>query len=126
MLIDGTSQPGYAGTPIVQINVGALSGQDALLLAPGSDGSTIQGLNIADFLDPSFTTGAGIDIQSNGNLVREDYLGTDLTGKSAGPGNLYGIYIDGGSRNTIGGTIIGAGNLISGNTSAGVLIWDVP
>src|SRR5271165_2054882 len=27
VLIDGTSQPGYAGTPIVQINGGALSGQ---------------------------------------------------------------------------------------------------
>src|SRR5208283_2452887 len=74
VLIDGTSQPGYAGTPIVEINGGALSGYDALLLAPGSDGSTIQGLDIADF-----TTGAGIHIQSNGNLVQEDYLGTDLT-----------------------------------------------
>jgi hypothetical protein len=124
VLIDGTSQPGYAGTPIIELDGGALSGDDALVLAPGSDGSTIQGLDIADFQDPNFTTGAGIHIESNGNLVREDYLGTDPTGESAGSGNLYGVYIDGSSLNTIGGTMTGAGNLISGNTSAGVLIWD--
>ena len=50
-------------------------------------------------------------------------MGTDLTGKSAGPGNLYGILIDGGSRNTIGGAG-SLGNLISGNTGAGVQIQD--
>ena len=122
--IDGSPHPGYAGTPIIELNGSTLSGDDALLLAPGSNGSTIEGLDIVDFQDPNFTTGAGIHIQSNGNTVQDDFLGTDPTGKSAGPGNLYGIYIDGGSRNTIGGTTAGAGNLISGNSSAGVLIQD--
>ena len=71
---------------------------DGLLLAPGSDGSTIEGLDIANFQDPSFTTGAGIHIQSSDNLVQANFLGTDLTGKAAGPGNLYGVFIDGPRR----------------------------
>ena len=127
VLIDGTSSQSLRDPvcrdPNHRDQRERLSGQDALLLAPGSDGSTIQGLDIADFQDPTSTTGAGIHIESNGNLVQEDYLGTDLTGKSAGPGNLYGIFIDGGSRNTIGGAG-SLGNLISGNTGAGVQIQD--
>ena len=95
-------------------------------LAPGSDGSTIQGLDITDFQDPNYVTGAGIEIQSNDNLVQGNYLGPDLTGKSAGPGNaqgnLYGIVISGGSSNTIGGTTQGTGNVLSANLQAGLLI----
>jgi len=58
--------------------------------------------------------------------MQEHNLGTDLTGKSAGPGNLYGVFIDSGSQNTIGGTAAGAGNLISGNTGVGVYILGSP
>ena len=108
MLIDGTSQTGYSGTPIIEINGGGLTG-DGLLLAPGSDGSTIKGLDIADF-----TTGAGIHIQSNDNLIQSNFLGTDLTGTIA-LGNQNGLFIDGGSGNTIGGSSTGARNLVSAN-----------
>ncbi len=57
---------------------------DGLLLAAGSDGSTIEGLDIVGFPDNSFTDGAGIHIQSNDNLVQSNFLGTDLTGTTAG------------------------------------------
>jgi hypothetical protein len=121
--LDGTSQPGYAGTPLIQINGGGMAG-DGFLLAPGSDGSTIQGLDIVDFPDNTFTDGAGIHIQSGSNLIRSNELGTDLTGKAAGPGNFFGIFIDGASNNTIGGSATGAGNLLSGNDFDGMLILD--
>ncbi len=128
VLIDGTSQTGYNGAPVIDINGGNLSGQNGLTLASGSSGSTIQGLDITDFQDPNYTTGAGIEIESNDNLVQNNYVGPDLTGKSAGPGNsqgdLYGIVIDGGSGNTIGGTGTGAGNLLSANLVAGLMIVD--
>jgi hypothetical protein len=123
VLLDGTSQPGYSGTPIIQINGGGMIG-DGLLLAPGSDGSTVEGLDIVNFPDNTFTDGAGIHIQSSGNLVRSNDLGTDLSGKTAGPGNFFGVFIDGASGNTIGGAASGAGNLISGNNFDGVLILD--
>ena len=113
VVLNGTSQPGYAGTPIIEIDGGGMVG-DGLLLAAGSDGSTIEGLDIANFPDSSFTDGAGIHIQSNGNLIQSNYLGTDPTGKAAGPGNFFGVFIDGASNNTIGGAG-SLGNLISGN-----------
>ncbi len=124
VLIDGTSQPGYSGIPIITLNdVGTGAGPvgDGLLLAPGSDGSTIEGLDIANFQDPN--TGAGVHIQSSGNLVAANSLGTNLAGTLDGPGNQIGVFIDGGSQNTIGGTG-SLGNLISGNISVGVLIQD--
>ena len=124
VVLNGTSQPGYAGTPIIEIDGGGHVG-DGLLLAAGSDGSTIEGLDIANFPDRSGTDGAGIHILSNGNLIQSNYLGTDLTGKAAGPGNFFGVFIDGASNNTIGGAG-SLGNLISGNSFDGVLIYDNP
>ena len=55
-----------------------------------------------------------------------DYIGTDVSGKTS-VGNGYGVILKGGS-NTIGGVgqvtdgtlTLTAGNIISGNTSAGI------
>jgi parallel beta-helix repeat protein len=70
----------------------------------------------------------GIDISgyqatvSTGNLIQGNFIGTDVTGKLAVP-NQNGIRIaDGASQNTVGGTAAGAGNVISGNQSAGIEI----
>jgi hypothetical protein len=115
-LIDGTSQPGYAGTPLIQIdgNTNNVSG-DALDFAAGSDGSRIRGLDIY-----GFSSGAAVHIQSTNDSVQNNYLGTDVTGTSA-LGNQEGVLVDGVSGATIGGTT-SIGNLISGNTTAGILI----
>ena len=50
-----------------------------------------------------------------GNLVTGNYIGVDATGEAKlGNGNA-GILISGSGDNTIGGTTLGAGNIISGN-----------
>ena len=116
VIIDGTTQPGFAGTPIIEIDGSALAG-DGLVLVAGSDGSTVEGLDIYNF------NGAGIHIQSNSDIVQGNYLGTDVTGTTAGPGNSVGILIDNTSGNTIGGTGAGAGNVISGNSVDGIEIF---
>ena len=114
-----------AGPPVIQLNGNGLPG-DGLVLGsapPGesvsgtsSAGSTIIGLNIYNF-----TGGAGIHIQTNGNLVTGNFLGTDVNGTAAGPGNGDGVVIDNSaSNNTIGGTGAGAGNVISGNSGDGI------
>jgi len=51
-------------------------------------------------------------------------IGTNRTGSAALGNQTQGIYISGGSRNTIGGNASGAGNLISGNLYDGVNITD--
>ena len=59
---------------------------------------------------------------SDGNVVRGNYLGTDVTG-TVDLGNAnYGVEIFGAINTTVGGAAEGAGNLISGNDSDGIHI----
>ncbi len=108
--IDGTSQPGYAGAPLIDLDgthTGA--GTDGLVLAAGSDGSTIRGLVINNF------NAAEISIATTDNTVQSCYLGTNATGTSAdGQPIADGIVVTA-ANNTIGGTTAGAGNVFNGN-----------
>lgn len=107
--IDGTSQPG--------IELYALYyAVDGLQIASTAPGSTIQGLTINGF------PGYGIRVQSSGNIIRGNYIGTNTSGTAALPNN-GGIYISNVSSNTIGGTAAGARNLISGNNGPGIYIF---
>ncbi len=113
VFLDGTSQPGYAGTPIIVLNgTGVRLG--GLVLASGSDGSAVLGLDIIDFTEDAY----GIDIESSGNVVQATYVGVQANGSIAAS-NFEGILIDG-SNNTVGGATVGAGNLISGNVGDGI------
>jgi len=118
VLIDGTSQPGYVGTPLIQIDGTQAGGGDGLTIT-GPD-VTARGLDIADF-----SQGAGIHISGTGatdNWMYTDFLGTDPTGTQA-EANDVGVEIDGGATsNTIGGTAAGSSNVISGNGVFGVRI----
>ena len=115
--IDGTTQPGYAGRPVVFID-GSKStvAGDGLLLAAGPN--TITGLAIGGF------AGAGIHVRSDGNAVTASWLGVnfDVTGST---GNARaGLLLEGSADNTIGGSIPVDSNVISGNLSDGVVLQD--
>ncbi len=111
--IDGTTQPGYAGTPIIELNG---NGFNLGLALTGGD-TVLRGLVINRF-------GHAVRLQSNGNSVVNSYIGTDVTG-TLDLGNGDGISIEGGDNNCIGGTIVasvcthanGDRNVISGNTT---------
>jgi surface protein len=66
----------------------------------------------------------GVSIISGaiGNKIQGNYIGTDLTGSVALSNELSGVFIYDAADNFIGGTEEGAGNIISGNTRAGVTI----
>jgi hypothetical protein len=116
VLLDGTSQPGFTGAPIIELD-GAASGPgaDGLLITAGN--STVRGLVINRF------TSNGIELQNNGgNVIQGNYIGTDVTGTMA-LGNGMGLRIST-SNNTVGGTTVGARNVISGNLGDGVFISD--
>ncbi|MEM7051125.1 MAG: IPTL-CTERM sorting domain-containing protein [Acidobacteriota bacterium] len=70
----------------------------------------------------------GVQIRSagtSGNVVAGNLIGPDGSGAGALPNSLDGVSIlEGAADNTIGGTAGGAGNVISGNTLAGVAILD--
>ena len=99
--LDGTTQPGYGGKPIVELNgtgAGAVSG---LTLAAGSAGSTIRGLAINRF-------GVyGILGLSASNLVAGNYIGLLPDGTAAGNLNAGVLLFPAASGTTIGGTTRG-------------------
>ena len=113
VIIDGFSQPGAsAGAPLIVINgASALAFTRGLSLSGGH--STVQGLVINGF------SGSGVVLQSDGNTLKGNFIGTDATGTSAVP-NDFGVLENGGSYNLIGGSTAGSGNLISGNTNSGI------
>ncbi len=114
--IDGTSQPTFASTPVIEID-GSLALTDATGVAINVGNSTIRGLVINSFLTNSDIVmwGAG------NNVVEGNFLGVDPTGTSnrttTNSVHVYAI-----SNNTIGGTTTAARNVISGNTSPAVAL----
>ena len=114
VIINGTTQSGYSGTPLIVIT-GNNSIQDGLRLYSGSDNSTIRGLVLQGF------TQDAIDVTSSGNTIRGNYIGTNAAGTAAA-GNYNGINIWSGDNNVIGGTTAADRNIISGNTNVGMII----
>ena len=162
--IDGTTQPGWVGDPL--INLDGSNAGNAAGLTVNADGCKIKGLVVHDF----FSVG-GISLDSNNNVVSGDLLkfdtfgveiaegvsgnligGTTVHARNVISGNVIGVHIHNGStgnvvegnyigttpdglgafanntgiqideaagNNTVGGTAAGAGNLISGDSTAG-------
>ena len=113
VFIDGSSQPGFRGEPLIELS-GIRAGADAdgLTLAGGS--STVQSLVINRF------GGIGLLLEGpGGNRVVGNRIGTDLSGTQAA-GNGNGIQILNSSLNTIGGLTRAERNIISGNRSIGI------
>jgi parallel beta-helix repeat protein len=116
MVIDGTTEPDFGGTPIVELD-GTNAGAGVLGLLISAGGSTVRGLVINRF------DGHGIRMVSNGsNVIASNYIGIDVTGTSDLGNANNGINIDGADSNTIGGTTEGERNVISGNNWTGIWI----
>ncbi len=58
---------------------------------------------------------------STGNTIIGNYIGTNISGTDSLPNDL-GIVMNNAPQNTIGGTVSGKRNLISGNTQGGVAV----
>ncbi len=98
---------------------GALPNEDGVLIITASS-NTIGGAGPGAGNLISGNTNYGISLANGSdNVIAGNQIGTDFTGKLALP-NSGGVGLDNTTGNTIGGTTSGAGNLISGNTSAGV------
>ena len=115
VVIDGTTQPGYAGSPLIELD-GTLAGAaTALVIKAG--GSTVKGLAIGNF-----SGGNGIFLTNcNNNVIQGNHIGVDPTGTIARPTTI-GIQLINSSNNLIGGTTATARNVISGNSSSGIAI----
>jgi hypothetical protein len=104
VIIDGTTQPGYSGRPIVNI----AGGGSGLIIDSGN--STIRGLCLR-----------GVSIYTNGgNRIENNFIGTTVNGFAPRSDGGQGILIFNSSNNIIGGTTPDKRNLISGNDVYGI------
>lgn len=108
--IDGSTQPHFSISPLVEIR-GPGASIDGLTLAAGSDKSVVRSIAVTSFR-------FGIVVASSTNLVAGDRIGLDMTG--AARGNSTGVVVEG-DNNQIGGSN-NDGNVISGNTGDGVVV----
>lgn len=116
VVIDATTQSGYAGTPVIELdgnNAGV--GANGLTIAAGS--STVRGLAINRF------DGYGVELNTNGgNVIEANHLGLNPAGTQSLPNGAGGLLITGSSNNMVGGTTAAARNVISGNQQNGIYI----
>jgi hypothetical protein len=108
VVIDGTTQPGYVDSPIIELTESTPT--QGLRITAG--GSTVRGLAIFEF-------GTQLTLTSNGgNLVEACYIGTDAAGTGTSSG--LGLQIQNSPGTTIGGTDPAARNVISGSTATAI------
>ncbi|MDB6109058.1 MAG: proteinputative collagen-binding proteinCalx-beta, partial [Pedosphaera sp.] len=116
VIIDGTTQPGFAGQPVVELD-GALAGTNANGLKLTGGNSVVRGLVINRFQGAGITVGL-----TGGNVIQGNFIGTDRSGAVALGNGLAGVEISSASGNTIGGNGYGTGNIIGFNGGPGVAI----
>ena len=109
VVIDGWTQPGFAGTPLIELRGGS---GDGLRISAG--GSTVRGLAINGF------SGNGVVLTGGGgNVLEGNYVGLDVSGANAVSNSGSGLLISGSSNNRIGGTSVQQRNVISANLPKG-------
>ena len=106
----GSTQPGYSGTPLIELDGSLLSGNiDGLRFNAVSQPSFVNALAVFNF--PS----DGIQYSGDGFELYTSYLGLDASGNAA-PNANNGLRVQGGMNAVIGS------NTISGNAKGGILV----
>jgi titin len=112
LALDGATQPGYAGAPLIRLS-GALAGAsnvNGLVVTAGA--TLVRGLAVGGF------SGIGILLAGyGGDVLAGNYVGAAL-GPVPGPAfaNAFGVVVAGGGSDMV------AGNVISGNTIYGLTL----
>jgi hypothetical protein len=131
----GISGTGSAGNQVLGNYIGTdASGADTLgnddhgiRIYDGASNNTIGGTTVGarNVISGNHDHGVAIDGSggpATGNVIQGNFIGTDATGTQA-LGNLRsGVDIWNASGNTVGGTTVGAGNVISSNYDHGIMI----
>jgi uncharacterized repeat protein (TIGR01451 family) len=113
--MDATTQPGFSGSPLIEISDQAAL--DVSCLNIQTNNSAVSGLVINRY--PG--NGINLGISTGNNVITGNFIGTNASGTLALP-NSRAVELNGTSNNQIGGTTAGARNLLSGNTGSGVAI----
>ncbi len=112
--IDGTTAPGFAGTPLVEVNFNNFGG---LQFIACDDGSALRSLSLVGASGNGVTLTHVESMQIVGN-----YIGLDTDGATAAGNHGDGIELLDSSNNTIGGEAADDRNIISANGQQGILV----
>jgi CSLREA domain-containing protein len=120
--IDATTQPGYAGTPLITVLLGSLIDTAPMFVVQtAGGGSTFRGLILRRFF-----SGSLIQLRSSGNVVAGNYFATDgvaLSDFLSGAGvSVFGDVGTPASNNVIGGAAAADRNLFSSFSGIGVSV----
>lgn len=115
--INGTTAPGYAGSPVIRVDFQNTPG---LSLATGAGFSRIESLSLVD------AAGAGVTIAASHTVLAGNRIGLWGNGVTLEPNRGDGVLVQAGAE----GTVIGLGaaksfqlsNVISGNLGNGITI----
>ncbi len=112
LTINGRSQPGFAGTPVVRVDNAAATKLNGLRIA--AENSEVLGLELTRFA-------IAVRLVGDANRVQGNLIGTNAAG-DAGLGNTTGVRVESGTDNRIGGIAADAPNVIAGSANYGVEI----
>ena len=125
VVIDGWTQPGWSGAPLVGLQwSGAFGNEVGLQFDPGSSFSTLRGFRITRFGDESAgTSGIGAWLRADSITLHGNYFGVDGLGVQTP--NHTGVQVDANAA-AIGGTLPVHRNVISsGFTGVAVTAGDL-
>lgn len=116
VLIDGSTQPGYSGTPLIELNGTHLPDNGALVsgLVIAGTNTTVRALAIGGFSRSGIYM-RGERYTVGNNVIEGCHIGTNAAGTVANPNLSEGVYLDQSDGNRIGGRTAAARNVISGN-----------
>lgn len=126
VVIDGRSQAGYVGSPLVTIRGDHVPGKaNGITIGPGAAGTEIIGLAIDDFTRGSGIQASAANVILQGDSLDNDWVGLSLVSATGGraSGNTitdsrnWGIYASG----NLAGTEV-QGNLIQASRHVGVML----
>ena len=129
IMITGASATGntvtgnYLGTDYS--STAAVTNYIGVAIGSGAQSNTVGGTSAAERNVISGNSTYGAEIKDSGtdlNVVKGNYIGTDRLGTNAVANGTGVIIWAGAANNTIGGTAVGEGNVISGSTWNGLII----
>ena len=109
----------YVGTDAA--GTAALGNRLGIVIDRGAEGNVVGGSSPEERNIISSNSGVGVVINGSRNVVKGNYIGTDVTGTVSLANRMEGIWLPAGAENNIiGGPSPGDRNLLSGNDLFGV------
>jgi parallel beta-helix repeat protein len=110
----------YIGTDASGSNA-VPNGKSGVIIGGGTTNNVVGSTNPAGRNILSGNTEYGIYLtNTTGNVILGNYLGVNASGEIALANQKSGVALFGGTQNVIGGTVAGAGNVLSGNGNYGI------